>query len=249
MHMVEKGTLKVTDARPENLPAKPSNHYFDNDLVESLVAKYVNDTSCTDLDLRDKIMSHAGELIYQIIRTHKLNTIYPGGDAASFGDLFQVAWIQIEKTLYKFNNAPGHPKIFNLWSQIAKTVMLAHIKRESRDGKNFESLRSHVSTKTIKKPVLMERFIAEAQSICEFNEDHISLLSCLALIYKTDPNPADGLVGKLTERSGMPRAKIHQFLMALRLRSHEFSDAPLNSENNRDTKWRLSTDTTSDEDG
>lgn len=247
--MVEKGTLKSANLRPDHLPVKPSNHYFDNDLVESLVARYVKDTSCTDVELRDQIMSHAGELIYQIIRTHKLNTIYPGGDAASFGDLFQTAWCQIEKTLYKFNNEPGHPKIFNLWSQIAKTVMLAHIKRESRDGKNFDSLKSHVTNKSAKKPVLMERFIQEARLICEFSDDHQKLLDSLAMIYKKDSNPADGLVGKLTEYSGMPRAKVHQFLMTLRLRSHEFSDAPLNSENNRDNKWRLSTDSGDSDEG
>lgn len=245
--MVEKGTL-LPGERPSNLPTKPSNHYFDNDLVESLVARYVKETSCTDLDMRNEIMSHAGELIYQIIRTHKLNSIYPGGDAASFGDLFQVAWMQIEKTLYKFDDSPGHPKIFNLWSQIAKTVMLAHIKRESRDGKNFESLRSHVSNKPTRKPVLMERFINEAKEVCQFNDEHLLLLDHLIKIYKMDPNPSDGIVGKLTEQSGMPRAKVLQFFMALRLRSHEFTDSPTNDDSAETGKWRFSTDSGGNDD-
>lgn len=107
--------------KPENLdPNDPANeayynsYYFDNYKVEQLLTKYVNG-GCVDVDLRDEIMSHASELINQIIRTHNFHNVYPGKDPASFGDLFQTAWSQIESVLYKFDSAPGHTKVFNMW--------------------------------------------------------------------------------------------------------------------------------------
>jgi hypothetical protein len=51
-----------------------------------------------------------------------------------------VAWQQIEKTLYKFE--PGRAKVFNLWSQIAYTVCMAYIKKETRDAQNVRAWKS-----------------------------------------------------------------------------------------------------------
>src|SRR5262249_8076552 len=159
-------------------------------------------TGCTSITLRDDIMAHASELIRQIIRKQGLHVIYPGQDDSSFMDLLQTAWIQIERTLYKFRARPhcrrcyrperpddsllyvpgereygiltysdmrargikecpkcqalvndmpevlacqdryggslsvmfrGNSKVFNMWSQVARTVILAHIKKEGRD--------------------------------------------------------------------------------------------------------------------
>ncbi len=95
-------------------PPLPKNYYFDNYKVEALLTEYVKN-GCTDVRLRDEIMLNAGELIRQIIRTHNLQNIYPGRDEAAFGDLFQIAWCQLEKTLYKFDYGPGHTKVFNMW--------------------------------------------------------------------------------------------------------------------------------------
>jgi len=103
-------TKKITAKKP----AKKKNYYFDNPKVESLLEKYVED-GCTDVKLRDEIMSHASELIRQIIRAHNFEHIFPGRDQSSFGELFQTAWVQIERVLYKYNPAPGSPKVFNLW--------------------------------------------------------------------------------------------------------------------------------------
>lgn len=87
-----------------NVP-KGKNYYFDNDKVEQLLYLY-HETECTNVKLRDLIMGHASELIRQIIRAHNLQSIYPGREESSFGDLFQVAWVQIESVLYKYDAIP-----------------------------------------------------------------------------------------------------------------------------------------------
>lgn len=93
---------------------KSKSYYFDNNLVEKLVSEYVKG-GCTDVELRNKVMACADELIKQIIRAHNFVYIFPGRDESSATELYQVAWTQIEKTLYKFDPGPNAPKLFNLW--------------------------------------------------------------------------------------------------------------------------------------
>lgn len=204
---------------------KPKNQYFDNMKVEELLTVYVIG-GCTDVLQRDEIMSHAAELIRQIIRTHNLHNIYPGRDQASFGDLFQVAWCQIEKTLYKFNHGPGHTKVFNMWSQIARTVMLAHIKREGRDRKNQGAYSSHLNVRHSFRPAILDRFFNEAREICKYNDEHMELLKHLGELYDVDERASEGLIGKLIKKSGKSRQKVHAFLSFVRMRSVDFSDSP-----------------------
>lgn len=222
-----KITIEETVQPPtlEKKEEKPKNQYFDNELVEKLLTKYVS-TGCTDVDLRDEIMSHAVELIRQIIRTHNLHNIYPGKDQSSFGDLFQVAWVQIEKTLYKFDHSPGHTKVFNMWSQVARTVMLAHIKREGRDRKNQGSYTTHLNTRHSIRPAALERFFAEAKEICKYNDEHLEIIRHLEELYDFDEKAAEGLIGKLIKKSGKSRQKVHAFLEFIRMRNVDFSDSP-----------------------
>lgn len=208
---------------------KPKNHYFDNDKVEALLTDYVID-GCTNIKLRDEIMANAGELIRQIIRTHNLHNIYPGRDEAAFGDLFQIAWVQIEKTLYKFDYGPGHTKVFNMWSQVARTVMLAHIKKESRDRRGRDALESHLMSKPSSKPILVERFLGEARELCKYNDEFLELLDHIEEIYEKDDRAYEGLIGKLIKKSGRSRQKIHNFLTFIRFRTVEFSDSPASDE-------------------
>jgi len=100
----------------------PANHYFDNRKVERLLIKY-HETGCTDIPLRNEIMSHASELIINVIRTHDLHSLYGGHDESSFQDLFQLGYVQIESTLYKFK--PGHAKVFNLWCCSPHEIVLS----------------------------------------------------------------------------------------------------------------------------
>lgn len=79
--------------------------YFVNEIVEWDLTNYIW-SGCTDVALRDKIMDNAPELIRQIIRKQGLHTIYPGQEESAFGDLLQTAWMQLERTLYKYRSRP-----------------------------------------------------------------------------------------------------------------------------------------------
>lgn len=209
--------------------ARVKGYYFDNYHVEQLMTGYVQG-GCTDRCKRDEIMSHATELIRQIIRTHNFHEIYPGHDPASFGDLEQVAWCQIESTLYKFDWSPGHTKVFNMWSQIAKTVILAYIKKETRDRKNYSTYKKHLNSKRIKKDYKFARFVEELKKICELNGEHEAIITSLQQLYDTDDRPYDGLIGKLVKISGLSRSRISNFLKYVRLRQSDFTDSPHNDE-------------------
>lgn len=343
-------TLSQTpDQAPGQLPViSPPKRvlYFVNELVEDLLRKYIW-TGCTRVSLRNDIMVHATELIIQIIRKQGLHTIYPGQDESSFKDLLQTAWIQIERTLYKFRAKPhcrpcfnpdrpndsalynpgdleygiitydelrqrgikqcprcstpildepvvvasqdiyggstsvlfrGNSKVFNMWSQIARTVILAHIKKEGRDRKNSPAYREHIARKLkhmppddghtigpdevpqvssdeleeaikhgletpcgpardlMRDPVrpaatqlsdVMLRFLTEAREICKFSDDHLQILDALEHLLKVDDKPADGIIGKLVELSGLSRVVVTQFMRVIKLRSFEFTDSPI----------------------
>lgn len=224
--------LKADDIKRFESETKAKSHYFNNALVEALLTKYVQG-GCTDVKLRDEIMSHTLELLRQIIRTHNFHNIYGGRDPASFGDLMQVGYCQIEKCLYKFDWRPGHTKFFNMASQIAKTVILAHIKREMRDKKNYGTYKGHLSGRHRSDGDAFERFIKEATEMSKYDEDGQTIVDCLKKLYETDEKPYDGLIGKLVKLSGLSRQRVTSFLKQIRLRSFEFTDSPLNQERNQ----------------
>jgi len=272
------------------------NLYFVNEVVEDQLRLYIW-TGCTRVKLRDKIMDHATELIRQIIRKQGLHTIYPGQEESSFNDLLQTAWVQIERTLYKFRARPhcrtcynpdrptdsllynpdeleygiitydelfrrgirgcsrcqtrlaaeplvtaeqdlyggsatvlyrGPSKVFNMWSQIARTVILAHIKKEGRDRKNSGTYRTHIDNRPRPMSDVMLRFLAEAREVCKYNNDHLVVLDALEQLLRTDDKPYDGIIGKLVEASGLSRAIVTGFMKIIRLRSFEFTDSPIN---------------------
>lgn len=225
-----------------NKPTKklPANYYFDNDLVESILVEY-HKTGCTDIHLRDEIMVHSRELIINVIRTHNLHNIYAGKDESSFNDLYQIAWVAIESALYKFNNDPGHPKIFNLWSQITRTSILAAIKKDNRDKKNSEGYRYYLDERAIKRHAKFNRFMEEAKEVCKYCDDFMKIIRTLEELYFTDPKPHEGLIGKLTKRSGMSRAKIIKFIKILRLMSFEFTDSPIGETEHQEQAIKPST--------
>jgi len=234
-------------------------------------------TGCTDVRLRDQIMQHAEELIRQVIRTHGLHRIYPGREESAFMDLFQTAWCQIERTLYKYKvrihcadcypknksksiiyepgeleyelvtpeevakrqlkcpnckRVPdrityvGTSKVFNLWSQIARTCILAHIKKEGRDRKNSEAYKSHLDRRPPPKSTdKIERFLREARTMFKHNPDYMEIIDALETIVMTDDRPYEGLIGKLVAESGKSRQVVVSFIKMLRLRSNEFADS------------------------
>lgn len=79
-----------------------SNYYFDNEYIESLCREYVLG-GAVDIELRDEIMSHANELIENIIRVNNFTNIMNSSGPTTFGELKHIAWKAIESSLYKFN--------------------------------------------------------------------------------------------------------------------------------------------------
>jgi len=268
--------------RPEVVYVKSNSDrklYFDNNVVEDLLLKYVWG-GCTEVALRDQIMSHANELIKQVIRAHNLHRIYPGSEESAFGDLAQTAWIQIERTLYKYRARPhcancysaqspnrsclynlkdgeygiispiniiklklrcpkchkvpdrilyrGISKIFNLWSQISRTVILAYIKKESRDKKNSETYRGYLDYRHKPNSVCFRRFMEEAEELFKYNSGYVKILEALKKLSESDDRPYDGLISKLVTISGMPRSQIVSFLKMVRLQGDVFTDSPIN---------------------
>lgn len=290
----ETDTESQTDISPKvELPQRKL--YFINEKVEWDLTQYIW-TGCTRIQLRDSIMSHAAELIRQIIRKQGLHTIYPGQEESAFGDLLQTAWCQLERTLYKYRSRPhcrkcfnpdrpadsilydpidkeygiitidqiieqhpyclhcqtrltaypyilpkqgmfggtdtiiyrGMSKVFNMWSQISRTVILAYIKKEGRDRKNGHNYMAYLGTKTRNNNNIIERFMLEARQLSQHSQDHLKILDALDVIVRTDDRPHDGLIGKLVDESGLSRAIITNFLKMIKLRSFEFSDSPVN---------------------
>jgi hypothetical protein len=262
-----------------SIPTNPEKkYYFDNNSVEDLLVKY-SWSGCTNVELRDQVMKHAEELIRQIIMAHNLHRIYPGQEDSSFMDLYQTAWVQIERILYKYKARPhcgscysstrpqdsvvydppleeygilrpedvarlkltcpqchkqpdkliyrGTSKVFNMWSQVARTVILAYMKKECRDHKNQSAYQSHLDHRSGESPTLA-RFMEEAGEICKHNVNHQRILQALREIMNTDDRPEVGIIGKLVKQSGLSRAQVASFLRVVRLRSHEFTDSPIN---------------------
>lgn len=204
-------------------------YYFDNLRVEELLIEYVTG-GCVSVHLRDAIMSHASELIKQVIRTHKLDRIYQGRDRTGFSDLFQIAWAQIESTLYKFDTKPGHKKVFNMWSQVARTVILAHIKKESRHRQRSyaDSYKRHLVNRHTTPSPDFTRFIMEIRKICEDNDDYLRIIEAMERVYETDSKPSDGLIYKLAVLSELPKAIIQEFFEMVRANSVKLTDSPDN---------------------
>lgn len=216
---------KETAAPAVETKAKPKNHYFDNELVQNLLKRYAA-RGCVDVELRDEIMSHADELIRQVIRAHNFEHIFPNRDRSSFFELHQVAWCQIEKVLYKYDPQPGSPKLFNLWSQVAKTRILAYLKKEKRDKKNVVSYKDFLSRKQktkLKNSADIELWLKEAREMLEYNEDFMIMLDAVENIWFHDEKPHDGLISKIEKITNKNRNIISHFLKTLRLRRDEFT--------------------------
>jgi hypothetical protein len=290
----DSSTAQSKGSSSTEKPVPQRKLYFINEQVEWQLTQYIW-TGCTKIELRDQIMSNATELIRQIIRKQGLHTIYPGQEESAFGDLLQTAWVQIEKTLYKYRARPhcrscynpDHPaksllyipsereygiktmeqvvkmhkicphckekltvlpivepvqdlyggsdtilyrgmsKVFNMWSQIARTVILAYIKKEGRDRKNSQSYISHLDSKPRPVSDIMIRFLGEARQVCQYNEDHMRIIDSLEWLLYNDDRPHDGIIGKLVEKTCLSRAIVTSFIRLIKLRSFEFTDSPI----------------------
>ncbi len=122
----------------------------------------------------------------------------------------------------------GKSKVFNMWSQIARTVILAFIKKEGRDRKNSNSYQSFLGNRARPHSDVIDRFMAEAREICKYHDDYCKVLDSLEYLINNDDRPHDGIIGKLVTHSGMSRITVTGFMRFVKLRSFEFTDSPIN---------------------
>ena len=108
----ELSEINIEEVPPDDPELLHKKMYFINECVEDKLRRYIW-TNCTDIAIRDSIMTHAPELIKQIIRKQNLHMIYPGQEESAFGDLVQTAWCQVERTLYKFRAKPHCRNCYN----------------------------------------------------------------------------------------------------------------------------------------
>lgn len=189
---------------------KRKDHYFDNAAVEKLLTRYV-EGACTDRALRDEVMSHATPLIRGVIRKKQLQQLLQYHHKSNEDELIAVAWQQIEKTLYKYE--PGRAKVFNLWTQIAFTVCMAYIKKETRDA---VAVRKWREGEPHPKPLFEKRKRPDFYGIMEelrevVRPEYREMVDNLVEIYEKDAQPWVGIIGKLTQR-GYTRRQARAFL-------------------------------------
>jgi hypothetical protein len=124
----------------------------------------------------------------------------------------------------------GKSKIFNMMSQVARTVILAYIKKENRDRKNSDIFRTHLCNRTLSRNSTLYRFFVEARELVKYNENHVKILDAIEQLYKEDDRAHEGLITKLVTRTGLSRANITGFFKIVRMRGHEFTDSPVNEQ-------------------
>lgn len=120
-------------------------------------------------------------------------------------------------------------------SQVARTVILAYIKKESRDYKNSDSYKVHLGNKKIKDSDPFLTFLEEAKRICKYNKNFMIIINSLEELVKKDPKPYEGIISKLVNSSGQSRSQVISFLKMIRLRCDEFTGSPIND--NTETIW------------
>jgi len=111
-------------------------------------------------------------------------------------------------------------------SQIAKTCILAHIKKETRDRKNSTPYSSHLNERFRNvKNILVDRFIQEASEKFKYNKEYMKIVKALKALSDQDNRPYDGLIGKLARRTKLSKAKISSFIRLVRLNGQGFTDS------------------------
>lgn len=125
----------------------------------------------------------------------------------------------------------GKSRVFNLWSQVSRTVILAYIKKENRDRKNSNIFKSHLENRPLGPSKIIDRFLTEAQEVFQYNDEQLSILESLKKLHAEDEKAHEGLVSKLMKKTGYSRTIITNFLKMIRLRGNEFTDSPNNEQN------------------
>ena len=263
---------------------KRKKHYFINEIVEWKLTRYIW-TGCTNVILRDSIMEHANELITQLIRKQGLFNIYRGHDPSAFNELVHVAYMQIERTLYKYraqahcracfswdrpNNSilykpatfefgiiqpkslasrtqkcphcgailnnliPVEPeqglyggsrsimyrglsKVFNLWSQVSRTVILAHVKKDTRDLRNNDNYTDFIARKqSAGDNSQYNKIMGEVKEYLWFNPEYCQVVDALVEL-SSQPDPDKNFKKKLSSLSDCDRKTVDSALLVIRV--------------------------------
>ena len=115
-------------------------------------------------------------------------------------------------------------------SQVSRTCALAYIKKENRDRKNSTVFQTHIRNKQITKNEILDKFFKEVVSMYQYNDQYLHIIESIKQLYIKDEKPYDGFIGKIVEKSKMPRSLVIEFLTVLRLRANEFTNSPINEE-------------------
>lgn len=275
---------------PDSIEAK-KKYYFINEIVEFKLTKYIW-TGCTDVELRDSIMIHANELITQLIRKQGLFSIYRGHDPSAMSELVHVAYMQIERTLYKYraqahcrkcfsydkpnssilykpaayefgiitpaklashidccphcgvplsNNEPVEPaqglyggtysilyrgmsKVFNMWSQVSRTVILAYVKKDTRDLRNGDNYSGFISKKQISGDNSQyHKVMMEAREHLWFNPDYQKVVDALIEL-SSSSDPDRNFKKKIASLANLDNGTVENALCVLRFVMSESVD-------------------------
>jgi len=136
-----------------------------------------------------------------------------------------------ESILYR-----GASKVFNMWSQVARTVILAYIKKEGRDRKNSGSYVNHLGTRHRQNSDAITRFFAELRQLWPYHDDYHNIIDNMEWLILNDDKPHDTMISKLIDKTGLSRNVIVNFLTLTKLRSAELSDSNLNRFNSSEFK-------------
>jgi len=275
---------------PDLIESK-KKHYFINEIVEWKLTKYIW-TGCTDVVLRDSIMTHATELIIQLIRKQGLFQIYRGHDPSAFNELVHVAYMQIERTLYKYraqahcrncfsydrpnasilykpaifefgiikptalalriqkcpycnvvlnNLQPVEPeqglyggswsilyrgmsKVFNMWSQVSRTVILAHVKKDTRDLRNNDNYTDFINRKQLSGDNShYNKIMQEVKEYLWFNPEYCRIVDALIEL-SSELDPDKNFKKKLSNIANVDRKMVDNSLMLIRVIMSECID-------------------------
>ena len=252
--------------------------------MEWKLTKYIW-TGTTNVEYRNSIMEHANELIIQLIRKQGLYNIYRGHDPSALNELVHVAYMQIERTLYKYRARPhcrkcfsyerpnasvlyepgqfefgiitpeklihfhpkcpncgqvlksgefiepeqglyggtydilyrGMSKVFNMWSQVARTVILAYVKKDTRDVRNGDNYTEFVSRKHSSGN--NEQYtiaLLQAKEAMWFNPDYCRVVDAL-IDLSSESDPDKNFKKKLCTISGVERKIVDNALIVLQV--------------------------------
>jgi hypothetical protein len=108
-------------------------------------------------------------------------------------------------------------------SQVAKTRILAHLKKEKRDKKNVGNYKNYLGRRyKTRSDANVQLWIQDARKIFEANDDFLDIINAIEKLWCEDEKPYDGLISKIERISKKNRNTINLFFKAVRLRRDEF---------------------------